>query len=217
MRKYLEDKNVNLIFDLTDDFDSPGYAYMNKFSGYFKDFIGEEKYIAKTKSMIGNAVSKAAENKYETMLKKAISMYKTMKLSDYKEKKTYYNVMYYGKAQDWVNYNKHVGKYLKKFRKNDAEAHNEVAWNLYMLTKDKSLMNSAEGYSKTAVALDNNVKNNTTLAYILLKQDKLTDAFAAAKTAESVAEEGSKDKKNAGLLVTALEKKVNAATPEAAE
>ncbi len=192
-------ENANFIFEQTTSINSPGLKIIKEYSDYFIDLKGENAFNNKWKTIAQSSADEAIKNKDINLLNESIDFLKKNKVSNYKELSSEIQVNYYGKTNDWINYDKAITKHLAKYKKDDDEAYREVAWNYYMKVEDLKALAKAEKWMQTNIAQNNTYENNLTQAYLLYKLEKYSEAEDAVNYAIILAGNDKKTK-NAQIL-----------------
>lgn len=203
----VNEANANFIFEQTKTASSPGLNVLNEYKDYFVSIKGEEVFNNK---MIGIAQATAIEaykNNDINKINEASDFLKENKVANYKEMNSEMLVNFYGKSEDWINYDKAVTKHLAKYKKGNDEAYREVAWNYYMKVEDPKALAKAEKWMQTNIAQNNTYENNLTQAYLLYKLEKYSEAEDAVNYAIILAGDDKKTK-NAQILKDSILKKL---------
>lgn len=201
-------ENAEFIFEQTNSIESPGLEVLKEYEGYFKDIMGESSLDTKYRSIAQNSIKKAIDNKDEEELNEVLSFLKKFKPSNFKELSSELQVNFYGKTEDWENYDKLVTKHLAKYKKGDDEAYRDVAWNYYMKIENPASLKKAEGWMQDNIKQNNTYENNLTQAYLLYKLEAYSEAEDAVNYALILAGE-EKRTKNAQILKDEILKKLN--------
>ena len=197
----LEVKNAAFIKDHTKGINSPGVAFMLEYADYYNETFDEGVLTQALANIAKNAASEATLSKDLGALKEVASFLKKNKIGSYDEDGALMMATYYGKTEDWANYDKYITKYIKKYKSDDDEALREVAWNYYMKFDDVKKLSKAEQWASDAVELNNSYENHLTESYLLYKLGDYSAAQDAVEYALILAgEEGSKKTKNAKIL-----------------
>jgi len=203
----VDEKNATFIFKHTNSINSPGLEVLNDYKDYFINIKGETAYTNKFITMAQSTANEAYKNENLDQIKEASEFLKKYKVNNYKELSSEMLVNFYGKTEDWNNYDKTVTKHLAKYKKNDDAAYREVAWNYYMKIDDKKALIKAEKWMQTSIAQNNTYDNNLTQAYLLYKLERYSEAEDAVNYALILAGDNKKTK-NAQILKDSILKKL---------
>ncbi|MCD8528899.1 MAG: hypothetical protein LRY27_02785, partial [Chitinophagales bacterium] len=91
---------------------------------------------------------------------------------------------------------------------NDEKTLKEIAWSYYMNIENKAKLKKAQAWSEKTIKINNNYENNLTLAYLLYKQEKYSEAEDAVEYAIIRAGDNKKLTQNAEILRTEIRKKI---------
>lgn len=185
----LNNDNTTLIMKATNSITSPGMNEIFKNKNLYIDKFGADAFNSKMNGLINKAVSQAAQKNDKKLYDQAMRTLKMFKLPDAAKTKTESDMLFAKSTGNLGQYVQLAGKYLKKYYPKDASKYSEIASALEKTTDDVSLLNSALGFAKKAVAIDNKALFNKTLAEVYLKQGNLADANAYANLAFEKAKE----------------------------
>ena len=101
----------------------------------------------------------------------------------------------YQANKDWKQYAENSAKYIEKFKKDDYNTLNNIAWDFYENVDDKAMLAKAEGWIKHSVELQPGYFNYDTYAAVLYKLGKKTEAKATAEKAIELAKKTGDDYK----------------------
>jgi len=96
---------------------------------------------------------------------------------------------------DWVQYAQTAVTYIDKYKKEDSNALNSIAWSFYENVEDKGMLAKAEGWAKHSVDLQPGYANYDTYAAILYKLGKKAEARVTAEKAIELAKKEGQDYK----------------------
>ena len=198
--EYESEDNLTFVYKYTKSINSTGLDFISKNSTSFKNYFGKEVFDKKINTIALEAISIANKDNANKTINSIKSLLKKFKPKDYKKQTIYIETKFYGKMKDWNTYDKVVTKYLKKYKKNDANALRNVAWNYYMNIDDTKKLIKAEKWMQTAVKIENSYENNLTQSYLLYKLKKYSDAQDAVEYALILAKDSNNRTKNAQML-----------------
>lgn len=174
-----EKKHTQTIFNLTNNLKSPGLAYVMKNKDYYKGTMGADVVNRKVNTIAEKAVIEAGKKEDRALFDGAIDLIKLNKADDAQQQVLKLSITYYESMNDWVNYDKNVSQYIKKYAEKDAKFMNDVAWTYYINVNDEALLSKALKWSYQAVNLDNKYNNNLTYAYLRYKLNDYNEAEKA--------------------------------------
>ncbi len=106
---------------------------------------------------------------------------------------------------DWKNYQEEAVPFIEKYCADDYRRLNEVAYNFYERITNKELLAKAETWARKAVSIQDNIKNNHTLASLCFKMGKKEAALEACQHTIVLAKEKAIDYKQSLLLLEKIE------------
>ena len=102
----------------------------------------------------------------------------------------------YKSTKDWSSYAEVAAKYIDKFKKEDYNTLNTIAWDFYENVSDVAMLAKAEEWAKHSVELHTGYFNTDTYAAVLYKLGKKQEAMAAAERAIELAKKENQDFKD---------------------
>lgn len=115
-----------------------------------------------------------------------------------------YRLTYYQERSDFKNYTVSAVDHFKRFPTENPDELNEAAFLFVENTTDKAMLEHARTWAAKSVALHENTYNQLTLAKILAKQGKKTEAVKAAKRSSELGKATGMDNAQALLLLKQL-------------
>lgn len=195
----VNETNARFIFEQTNSITSPGIIALNAYKDYFINIYSQEIFDKKILGLAESLTNEAYKNKDINKINVASTFLKENKVANYKELSSEMVVNFYGKTEDWTNYDKAATKHLAKYEKGNDEAYREVAWNYYMKMEDPKALAKAEKWMQKSIAQNNTYENNLTQAYLLYKLQKFSEAEDAVNYAIILSGDEKKSK-NAQIL-----------------
>ena len=200
-------ENADFIFDQTNAINSLGLKVLKDYEEYFTDIKGADVLDRKISGIAKNSGTQAIKDGNKEQLDEVLAFLKEYKPANYKELSSELMVNFYGKNEDWSNYDKAVTKHLAKFKKGDDKSYRDVAWNYYMNIEDPASLKKAEQWMQNNIKASNSYENNLTQAYLLYKLESFSEAEDAVNYALILAGEDKKTK-NAQILKDQILKKL---------
>jgi thioredoxin-related protein len=183
-------ENMQLLFLLVEDTDSPQFDYLVENRKDFDQMFGQQAVIARIQQLILQKVSsggsRPALEEIDALFAKA---YPEMaaKLS------ANFRMDYYEYVGDMRKYAQTAVQYLEKYPSKDPEELNNIAWSFYEYVDDKEYLQKALGWAEQSVKMDNQYYNNDTLAALHYKLGKKRKALKIATHAISIAKANGED------------------------
>ena len=199
------EKYLDFVYKNTSNVLSPGMSFLYDNKAYYKSKHSKKTFDKKINTIAVESASLAAKTNDNSALTQIKSMLKKLKPTDFKRQTSYIETKYYGQTKNWNAYDKAVSKYLKKYKKNDAVAYRNVAWNYYMNIDDKQKLLKAEKWMSIILKKNNTYENNLTQSYLLYKLEKYSEAQDAVEYAIILAKDSKKRTKNAQILKGKIE------------
>jgi hypothetical protein len=106
---------------------------------------------------------------------------------------------------DWKSYQTAAVPFIDKYCANDYRRLNDVAYNFYERVSDKELLAKAETWAQRAVTLQDNIKNNHTLAGLYFKLGKKEQAKITCEHTIELARKAGVDYKQSTLLLEKID------------
>ena len=204
-QKWSKDKVVDLAFELTDRYPSPGIDIVVSHKNGLVVKYGAKAYADKISKIATEALSVAKAKKDEKILKEATDLVKATS-ADGKREVARMEMYYYMNTTTTDVYDKYVTTYIKKYVPNDATQLNDAAWNYYINTNDRKLLKKASDWAYKAVNIKNTCANNTTYAYLQYKLGNFSEATKACDYAIIKGKEENIDPKSALALKESIKK-----------
>ncbi len=172
-------KHTKTIFNLTNDLNSPGIAYLMKNKEYYQHLMGDQVFNNKINLIATKAVSAAPGADDKALFEGALKLIKTNKAPDHAEKTLKLSMDYYYHMGDWVNYDKNATQYVKKYGDKNAALLNDVAWAYYINIHNPEQLERAAKWAYTALNIDNKYTYNLTYAWLLYSLNNYKEASLA--------------------------------------
>ena len=180
--------NWEAIRDYSNDPKSREFSYLLKNIDAYKKLYTADSVDSKVKQVLINGGYRAFYTKDATE-KDYTSYIESLKSLDYsgtEEVIFTLGLAYSQKNGDWAKYSKLVAEQGDKYIKDPQEANN-ISWNLYEHSDDKSALLKAEGWMRKAVEQVPDWYLWDTYAAVLYKLNKKADAKAAGQKAIEIA------------------------------
>ena len=176
---FTDTKHAKTIFNLTNDIQSPGLAYLVKNKDYYRHLIGDQPFDNKMDRIAAKAISDAWRASDPALFGSAMDLLKNNKAPNEKEEVLKLSMDYYSHMADWANYDKSASQYIKKYAAKDAKVLNDVAWDYYLNVHDPGQLEKATKWAFQSINIDNKYTYNLTYAYLLYKQNNYKEAQKA--------------------------------------
>jgi len=204
-QKMLEYENWRIMYDLFKEVELPAFGrVMALRKGYEEKYTADSidnKVISLYMTALMSRVQKLDTGGYNNMITKLkkSGMDLSEKIIDYAE---------LNKAKmksDWKTYQQLAVPFIEKHCMQDYRRLNEVAYNFYERVNDTLLLSKAIVWSETAVATQDNVRNNHTLASLYYKAGRKKEARAACLHTMEIAKRIKVDYRQSTLLLEKIE------------
>ena len=198
------EETIPLIYEFAGlDLDDKKFKYMIEHKDLFYKYVGEQKVDDRIKYAI--EINYGIYDKHELVEQKMLEYFPAKgqrfiddwKLRDLLQKTN-------GKAStEFIDF---AISYFDKYELYEWNQLNNLAWNIYEVTADKSKLHKAKEMAQRSVDLNSNFYNNDTLAAILYKLRDATGAKIYALQAISEANKMGLDASNTKQLLVLIEK-----------
>ena len=199
------ESNLNAIYDFMTESDSRIFDLFVEYQAAIAKLKSKEKVSEKIETACLVSVKKAASYQYPNLADDAKAKMKKHYPKKYKEFLLKADMIYGLGTTDAGLYMKASKKYLKKYAKNNAVEHHNIA--RVILTKfssDAKALKLAEKWSKKAAENGGLSHQYLTYAKILFQNEKKESAFRIAKKARELAIEEKKSTKSIDDLLRIL-------------
>lgn len=201
----LKQINWRIMYDLFKDVEMPAFnrvilnrdAYLQKFT---EDSI-DNKILGLYNGALMTRVQKLDTLGYNTMIEKL----EKSKLGIANKIIAYANLNRYKMKSEWKGYQEAAVPFIEKYCQSDYRRLNEVAYNFYERVIDKELLKKAAAWAKSAVAMQDNVRNNYTLACLLYKLQLKDEAMAVCRHTVELANRGGLETRTVNLLIEKID------------
>lgn len=203
--KMLEYENWRIMYDLFKEVELPAFgkvmALRKRYEDKFTADSIDNKIISLYMTALMSRVQKLDTGGYNNMIAKLkkSGMDLSEKIIDYAE---------LNKAKmksDWKTYQQLAVPFIEKHCMHDYRRLNEVAYNFFERVNDTLLLSKAIIWSETATGIQDNVRNNHTLASLYYKAGRKKEAKAACMHTIEIAKRINVDYKQSTLLLEKIE------------
>jgi hypothetical protein len=111
------------------------------------------------------------------------------------------DLVLYKSKKEWTNYARVAVEYVEKYKMDNDNTLNNIAWDFYEYVEDKVLLAKAAEWSKRSVELNPEYYNYDTYAAVLFKLGKKSEAKAAAEKAIEFGKKSGEDVKSTEELL----------------
>lgn len=178
-------ENMELLFMLTDDIDSPLFKYLAENRKDFETMFGEKAVVGKLQQMVSQQLYK--DQSELPSLEKVDQLY-ARAYPDLADKlSARFRIDYYRMAGDTENFLDATAHYLETYSSDDAMELNNAAWNFFELVEDPKELKLALAWAQKSVALEPGYYNYDTLAALYYKLGEKKKAIKTAKQAIAIA------------------------------
>lgn len=184
------EKNLKFIFTVLDDADSKLFDYLITHREKFEAFLGTPAVVGKIQNLIYDKINDTVNR---SSLEQIDQLYQRAYPDKAEEMSSRFRLSYYSQASDAEKYIATANDFMKYHEPRDADEINEIAWNFYELASDRKDLKQATKWSRQAVAMDNSMYNNDTLAALYYRLGKKSKAVKTAKKAIKIARANGQD------------------------
>ncbi|MCI4667110.1 MAG: thioredoxin family protein, partial [Bacteroidia bacterium] len=173
-----EAENWKAIKALTTDLESREFQYLlAKYPKYSKKY-GEE-VDTKIWEVLEETVKNSVKENDEKSYLKAVSVASTF-IKDKDQTADKLKMLYAKQKGDWESFAQRAAYYFDKHTVTSAKELSSSAWLIYRNVSSAEQINNAISWTRQSIALENEYYNNKTLAFLLFKARKFSDAKKVA-------------------------------------
>lgn len=183
------DKNMELIYKLTDDATSKMFQYFVENKSAFIEKYGERAVGGKIQGL----VQAALYDKDGDVITNAEKIFPLVYPERADEMVSSFKMLYYLGAGDGEKYAQASIAHYEKYEPVDWDELNEVAWNFYEVVEEKKALKKGVKFAKKSIKMSNQYYNNDTLAALYFKLGKKGKALKTANKAIYLANEEGED------------------------
>ncbi len=176
-------KNMDLIYDLSDDIESKAMDMFINRQGRFIAEYGEEHIHGKVKSSVLSKMAEATANRDEDLFKRALEVVNSFDMPQGANLAYSLQCNYYKGIGDRKGFAKVVINYMKKYNGKAPDVYNRSAWDIMTSDPSKANLKYARDWVETSIALDSQYYNNETYGEILVAMGKRKAACEAFQEA----------------------------------
>ena len=167
-------ENMDLIFGMVSDVDSPLFDHLQQNKSNYIDMFGEVQVNRKINSIINSALF--SQDK-EVSLEDAKAIFTKIDPENADMLHSRFRMTYYRQKGDRENYASSAIDHYKQYDAQGWDELNETAWTFYEVIDDKKLLKKAVKLAKKSVKMDSNYYNNDTVAALYYKLGKKSKAL----------------------------------------
>ena len=193
-------QNLKFIYTLVEDTDTEMFRYLVRKHELFDTTYGASNVKRRTLELTQNALQNPI---HPITLDQADALFGLVYPDQADRMSASFRLTYYRELGNREAYIEAAKTYLDKYHDQAAEL-SETAYTFTRITTDKKQLKQALIWAKTAVALDNDYYNNTTLAQVYAKLGKKTKARRAAIAAIKIGENNNDDTSDMKTLLEKL-------------
>ncbi len=195
-----EKANMDLIYGQADRISGKPFKMMMKHRALFDEVYGVEDVQDRILKTAMSSVKEAVADKDEELFNDVIDVLKGF--GEEAEIDIYLaSLEYYRGTEDWAAYQTTAIEFLDAYDVEDEKLLNTIAWDFYKNVEETAALEKAETWARTSVQIKSAYHNNDTLAAILYKLGKLSEAIEVAEKAIAIAKIEKKDPKSTKRLL----------------
>lgn len=198
-------ENMELLFMVADDVDSPLFEYLANNRNDFEMVFGKEAVINKLQQMVSQKLYQDHSNL--PSLEKVDQLYHRAYPDMADKLSARFRIDYFRMAGDQEKYLKATADYLESYSSDDAMELNNAAWNFFELVEDPDHLKLALGWAKKSVNLEPGYYNYDTLAALYFKLGEKKKAIKTAKQAIAIAKSEGENYSATKALLDAIKDK----------
>jgi hypothetical protein len=182
--------NWTIFFQFDNSYKSREFKYLLANKDLFEDLYTKDSVDMKINNTLDNELYQVTyKDKTGKAFEPFIQDLEKMQLPNVEEIKLKGNMNLAAKNNKWKEYAENAVLYIDKYKLNDANTLNEVAWKFYEKIEDKALLEKAVGWSKQSVTLTPNAAFYDTYACLTFKLGKKEEAIKLEEQALKLAKE----------------------------
>lgn len=198
-------ENMELLFSLADDIDSPLFAYVASHRPAFERMFGKTAVVKRLQSIVNQELYK--NNTSLPSLDKIDELYRRVypDLADQLSAK--FRMDYYRQAGDQQKYLQATIDYMERYSSTDAKELNNAAWRFFELVEDEDQLRTALNWARQSVSLEPAYYNHDTLAALYYKLGEHKKARKIAQEAIEIAKANGEDYKPTQALLDTMKRR----------
>lgn len=184
-------ENMELLFTLADDIDSPLFAYVASHRPAFERMFGKTAVVKRLQYIVNQELYK--NDTSLPSLDRIDELYRRVypDLADQLSAK--FRMDYYRQAGDQQKYLQATIEYMEQYSSTDAKELNNAAWHFFEMVEDKDQLRIALDWARQSVSLEPSYYNHDTLAALYYKLGEHKKARKIAKEAIEIAKANGED------------------------
>lgn len=199
-------ENMELMFSLADDMDSPLFDYMAKHREAFEMLFGKGAVVNKLQQMVSQELFEGGMDEMPS-LEKVDELYQKAYPDVADKLSARFRIDYFRMAGDQEKYLDATAHYMNSYSSEDAMELNNAAWNFFEMTNDKDRLKMALAWAQKSVDMEPGYYNHDTLASLYYKLGDKKKALKTAKQAIEIAKLAGEDYSATETLLDAIKGK----------
>ena len=207
LEKYLKtqddwstEENMKIIYEMTEDVDSPSFKYLTDHKKAFADTFGESQ----VSNQIQNLVFGKIQGSPDLKLGSIHDLFKIAYPGDADKRFSQYKMTHFRQKGDRAGYADAAMAHYNKYKSTDPGELNEVAFTLNRVVEEKDKLKYACKLVKQSIKLEKAHYNLETLAAITNKMGKHKKALRIADQAITIAKENNVDYSSTEALINTI-------------
>ncbi|MFK7933465.1 MAG: thioredoxin family protein [Saprospiraceae bacterium] len=197
------EKNLDFVFNYLDNTDSKIFDLLIKHRPAFVQKFGTPAVVGKIQNLIYDKLNDTVNR---SSLEQIDALFKRAYPDKANEMSTRFRLTYYSQAEDSEKYIENAKLFMKNYEPRDVDELNEMAWNFYELATERKDLKLAAKWAKSAVAMDNSLFTNDTLAALYHRLGKKGKAIKTAEAAIQIARKNGQDYSETQRLLDEIRK-----------
>ncbi|MEL7020542.1 MAG: hypothetical protein AAGK47_02950, partial [Bacteroidota bacterium] len=190
--------NLNFIFSFLDDADTEMFDLLIEHRADFERQFGAAKVAGKVERLIydklNDTVNRASLEQVDQLFLRAYP-------SRADEMSTRFRLTHYSQSANGTKYINCARYFMKNYQPKDADELNEIAWNVYELATERRDLKWGAKCALLAVAMDDSMYTNDTLAALYYRLGKRGKAIKTAERAILLARTNGEDYRDTQRLL----------------
>lgn len=201
----LKQDNWRIMYDLFREVELPAFQKVMENRGAYAEKYSADSIDNKIISMYNAALMMRVQKLDSLGYRNMTDKLRTSGLDLSEKIIAYADLNSFKMKSDWKSYQTAAVPFIDKYCANDYRRLNDVAYNFYERVSDKELLAKAETWAQRAVTLQDNIKNNHTLAGLYFKLGKKEQAKITCEHTIELARKAGVDYKQSTLLLEKID------------
>ncbi|HRK28785.1 MAG TPA: thioredoxin fold domain-containing protein [Chitinophagales bacterium] len=186
-------ENLNFVFDFATTLNSKAFDVLLANRQMFAEVVGAKEVSEKIVSVAFQALPDVAAKHDKNMFDQIVNTVKKSGHENADEYTYYVGLDYYNGTADWKNYITTANQYMGKFKTENPNLLNNVAWEFYLHAEKKKDLKNAVKWAKRSVEIQPAFYNHDTYAALLYKTGNKKEALKIAEKAVELAKQARQD------------------------